>query len=81
VIASDHDGDGQPDPNSVIDVCSVGATGIGSPDAGTASVSPKAAAASTSKSTAADAGVAAVAVQTDSGPAKTGTGAAKKEIK
>jgi hypothetical protein len=92
VIASDHDGDGQPDPNSVIDVCSVGATGIGaapdagtagaSPkDAGTATASPKAAAASTSNSTAADAGVAAVAVKTDSGPSTKGTGAAKKEIK
>jgi hypothetical protein len=42
VIASDHDNDGQPDPNSVVDQCAIGTTGLGSvPDAGAAAAAPK----------------------------------------
>jgi hypothetical protein len=49
VIASDHDNDGQPDPNSVVDQCAVGTTGLGSaPDAGAAAAAPQVAAVATS---------------------------------
>jgi hypothetical protein len=84
VIASDHDADGQPDPTSVVDACLVGTTGVGAPgasgaDAGAAP--PTAAATSASNVTRADAGLASVSSQTDSGPTTVGTGAAKKESK
>jgi hypothetical protein len=66
VIASDHDGDGQPDPTSVVDACAVGVTGLGAaPDAGVASTVPKPQAVGVSGAASADAGLPAKAPSSD----------------
>jgi hypothetical protein len=68
VIASDHDNDGQPDPNSVVDVCALGATGLGAgPDAGAAGRSASPPPASSASKPA------------DGGAAASGSGATQKE--
>jgi hypothetical protein len=90
VIASDHDGDGQPDPGSVVDVCSIGDGGAAPPataakaagaDAAPAPAPPKAEVVDAGGSSAADAGVAAVGEQTDAGGPKKRPRRAKKDAK
>ena len=69
VIASDHDGDGQPDPDAVVDVCAIGTADAGAPatasraapagtaaDSGAASAAPKAESASAATAAPTDAG-------------------------
>jgi hypothetical protein len=94
VIASDHNGDGKPDPNDVIDVCAAaaaanapapGPTDAGAPSAPSAASSPAADAGSTlassTASAAADAGSNAPTTAADAGGAPKKASARKKEAK